>query len=74
MLRYSGMLTVQTQNITSKIDEYKVDLEKLETRMQKLLTLYTQQFSVMESVVGNTNSMRTSLTSSFVGMMNAYKN
>ena len=74
MLRYSGMLTVQTDNITSKIDEYKVDLEKLETRMQKLLTLYTQQFSVMESVVGNTNSMRTSLTSSFEGMMNAYKN
>jgi flagellar hook-associated protein 2 len=74
MLRYSGLLTEQTDNITSKIDTYKVDLEKLEIRMQKLLTLYTQQFSVMESVVGNTNSMRTSLTSSFEGMMNAYKN
>jgi flagellar hook-associated protein 2 len=74
MLRYSGLLREQTDNITTKMDAYKADLEKLEERMQKLLTMYTQQFSVMESVVGSTNSMRTSLTSSFEGMMNAYKN
>ena len=74
MLRYSGLLKEQTDNINNRMDDYKVELEKLEERMQKLLTLYTQQFSVMESVVGSTNSMRTSLTSSFEGMMNAYKN
>ena len=63
----------QTGNVTAQIEDYKEDLQKLEDRMQKLMSRYVEQFSVMESVVGNSKSMRTSLTSSFEGMMNAYK-
>jgi flagellar hook-associated protein 2 len=73
MMRYSGLLVDQTDNAQSQIDHYKTDLTKLETRMQKLLARYVEQFSAMESVVGNSKSMRTSLTSTFDGMMNAYK-
>jgi flagellar capping protein FliD len=42
--------------------------------MEKLLNRYTSQFSVMESIVGNSNSMREGLTSTFQGMMDAYSN
>jgi len=73
MLRFSGLLVEQTGNVTAQIEDYKEDLQKLEDRMQKLMSRYVEQFSVMESVVGNSKSMRTSLTSSFEGMMNAYK-
>jgi hypothetical protein len=31
------------------------------------------QFSLMENIVGNSNSLRTSLKGSFEGLMNAYK-
>ena len=40
--------------------------------MTALLARYTQQFSLMESLVGQTNSMRESLKSSFEGMMAMY--
>jgi hypothetical protein len=39
-----------------------------------LLENYTKQFAAMESVVGNSNSLKTSLSSSFEAMMNSYKN
>jgi flagellar hook-associated protein 2 len=44
----------------------------LEERMEKLMTRYTNQFSIMESIVGNSNSMREGLKGTFEGMMKAY--
>jgi flagellar capping protein FliD len=41
--------------------------------MDTLLARYTKQFAAMDSIVGKTNSLKTSLTSTFEGMMNAYK-
>jgi flagellar capping protein FliD len=41
--------------------------------MDKLLNRYTSQFSIMESMVGNSNSMREGLKSTFAGMMKAYE-
>jgi flagellar hook-associated protein 2 len=46
----------------------------LEERMEKLMTRYMNQFSVMESIVGNSNSMRTSLKGTFESMMKSYGN
>ena len=74
MLSTSGAVLSQSANAVSRIDDYKLELEKLETRMTLLLTQYTKQFSVMESIVGQTNSLRSSLTSSFDGMMATYTN
>jgi len=42
--------------------------------MTQLLARYTKQFAAMDALVGQTNSLRTSLTSSFEGMMAAYTN
>jgi len=33
---------------------------------------YTKQFGIMENIVGQTNAMRESLTSTFEGMMSVY--
>lgn len=72
LLSTSGTVLSQSANAVSRIDDYKLELEKLESRMTLLLTQYTKQFSVMESIVGQTNSLRSSLTSSFDGMMATY--
>jgi flagellar capping protein FliD len=42
--------------------------------MAALLTQYTSQFAAMDSFVGEMNAERTSLTSTFNGMMAMYTN
>jgi flagellar hook-associated protein 2 len=74
MMRSTGLLTQQTNTAKSKIESYKAELSKLEERMEKLLTRYTNQFSVMESIVGESTSMRSSLKSSFAAMLSSNSN
>lgn len=74
MLRSSGLIANQTDSANKKIDAYKVDLTKLDERLSQILERYTKQFSVMESIVGSNNSLKTSLKSSFDGMMASYTN
>jgi flagellar capping protein FliD len=69
----SGALLQNSQSAEKKISSYQAQLATLETRMASLLKRYNSQFSAMESIVGRTKSMQTSLTSTFDGMMNAYK-
>jgi flagellar hook-associated protein 2 len=69
LLATTGALTSQSTNATSKISAYKLELTKLEARMTELLARYTQQFGAMDAIVGQTNSLRTGLTSTFEGMM-----
>ncbi len=66
--------TIMTQSVGSqtRIDEYKVRLEALNTRMEALLLRYTKQFGIMETMVGQSNAMRESLTATFDGMMAMY--
>ena len=73
MLRTTGDLSYQTRNANAQITRYKEDLDKLNTRMESLLSRYNKQFAAMDSMVGSSNSMKTSLKSSFDGMMSAYK-
>jgi flagellar capping protein FliD len=68
----SGALLQNSQNAEKKISGYEAQLAALDTRMSILLKRYNEQFAVMESIVGRTKSMQTSLTSTFDGMMNAY--
>jgi flagellar hook-associated protein 2 len=68
MLRSTGAIDAQTKSANDKITAYKADLVKLEERMQRMLTRYTEQFSIMESIVGNSNSMKTSLKNTFAAM------
>lgn len=74
LLGTSGPLVNQTQTATTQNTRYKDDLTKLQTRMDSLLKRYTTQFASMQSMVGTTNSMKTSLKSSFDGMMATYTN
>jgi flagellar hook-associated protein 2 len=72
MLLSTGLIDTQSQNATKQITKYKEELTVLEERMQKLMTRYTNQFSIMESIVGNSNSTREGLKGTFEGMMKAY--
>lgn len=73
MLRSTGSIDAQTASAQKQISSYQSDLTRLQDQMDKLLTRYMSQFSTMESIVGNSNSLKTSLKSSFEGMMAAYK-
>ena len=74
LLDKTGPLTTQSGNLTKKIDDYKIELTKLEARMTTLLERYNKQFGAMESMVGQSKSLQTSLKSTYDGMMSAYTN
>lgn len=69
MLSSSGPMQTQTTNAETQNVKYQEDLTKLGTRMDSLLARYQKQFSSMESLVGSVNSQKSSLKSSFDGMM-----
>jgi len=74
LLDTTAPLTTQSTNLTSKISEYKKQLNKLDVRMTDLLARYNKQFATMESMVGQSKSLQTSLKSTFDGMMATYTN
>ncbi|MDO9279942.1 MAG: flagellar filament capping protein FliD [Polaromonas sp.] len=74
LLAPDGALLTQTATATTQADKLKATLEVLQTRMEALLARYTKQFAAMESLVGNINSQKTSLKTSFDGMMSIYTN
>ncbi len=74
LLETTAPLSTQSTNLTTKISEYKKQLEKLNIRMTDLLARYNKQFAAMESMVGQSKSLQTSLKSTFDGMMASYTN
>ena len=74
MLLSTGLIDTQTKSAAAQILKHKEELKVLDERMAKLMTRYMSQFSVMESIVGNSNSMREGLKGTFEGMMKAYGN
>ena len=72
LISSTGTLNAQSENLTKRIAEYKEELTKLEDRMTQLLARYNQQFGAMESIVGQSKSLQTSLKSTFEGMMASY--
>jgi len=74
LLDATGAITSQSTNLTKKITDYQKELTDLDTKMTALLTRYNKQFASMESIVGQSKSLQTSLKSTFEGMMSAYTN
>jgi flagellar hook-associated protein 2 len=74
LLSSTGALLTQSENANNQAEKLKVTLAALQTRMQGVLDRYTRQFSAMDSLVGNINSQKASLKSSFEGMMAMYTN
>jgi flagellar hook-associated protein 2 len=74
LLDTTAPLTTQSTNLTTKISTHKKQLIDLDTRMTSLLARYNKQFASMESMVGRSKSLQTSLKSTFEGMMASYTN
>ena len=74
MLDASAALTTQSTNLSTKIATYQKELAALEDRMTAMLARYNKQFAAMESMVGQSKSLQTSLKSTFEGMMASYTN
>jgi len=72
LLSSSGTVAIESANATSRISEYEDDLSALQERMTMLLARYNQQFAAMDSIVGQTRSTQSGLTSSFEGLMAMY--
>ena len=72
LLRNTGLISTQSDNASKKVENYKAELTKLDDRLSQILARYIEQFSVMESLVGSTKALQTSLKSSFEGMMATY--
>lgn len=68
-----GVLLQNSQSAERRVADYEEKLVELESRMSELLDRYMNQFSVMQSIVGQISSMRTSLTSTFEGLASMYK-
>lgn len=69
ILSKTGPLLTQSESATTRNTKYQADLTKLQTRMDALLLRYKKQFASMDSMVGSINTQKTSLKSSFDGMM-----
>jgi flagellar hook-associated protein 2 len=74
LLAPTGILMTASEGANTQNTKYQDDLAKLQTRMEALLARYQKQFASMDSLVGNTNSQKTSLKSTFEGMMSVYTN
>lgn len=62
------VLKVQAGNFTERVTQDNDRLAALRDRMDQLLTRYTKQFSIMESLVGESKSVRSSVENSFKAM------
>jgi len=74
LLATDGPLVTRSENANTQNSKYQKELDALKTRMDALLARYTKQFASMDSLVGQINSQKTSLKSSFEGMMAMYTN
>lgn len=74
LLSATGPITTQSNDLTTQNQTFQNDLSALQTRMDALLTRYQTEFAAMNSFVGSTNAEKTSLTTSFNGMMAMYTN
>ena len=68
----TGPLTSLTNDQNNKIADYQKQLTTLQTRLQDILKRYTDQFTAMDSMVGQIKSTQAGLTSTFAGMMSMY--
>jgi len=68
LLSKDGLLVVQSNNAAKKVTDYQDQLTKLNDRMTVLLDRYNKQFAAMETIVGQSKSLQTSLTSTFANM------
>jgi flagellar hook-associated protein 2 len=65
-----GIFTTRTQSSVKALSDYEEKLEALDVRMNTLFERYMSQFSVMEALVSQLNTTRTSLSDTWMNMGN----
>ena len=65
-----GLFVTRTNSASEAIRDYEDELLQLETRMTNLFDRYIAQFTVMETLVSQLNSTRTSLSETWANMGN----
>ncbi len=65
------VLTVQARGDVERATANKDRLTQLDERMSALMDRYIKQFAIMDSLVGQSKSLRTSVENSFKGMSNS---
>ena len=73
LLRAGGLLSSRNDSDAQKVTTYKTNLSQLDDRLSQIINRYTMQFSIMDNMVGQSNSLRTSLKNTF-DAMNGSKN
>lgn len=68
LIRPTGFIQSNVYSAQQNVERYKLDLEKLDTRMKKLLERYTKSFAILDSFVGQANSTMSRLKSTFDAM------
>ena len=70
VLSSTGPIVRASKNASTMVTHYTDQETQLNSQMQSLLDRYTKQFAAMDMIVGQMNSLRTSLTSQFNSMLN----
>ena len=65
-----GLFATRTESSRRQLFAYERDLEDLDTKMSALYERYVSQFTIMEALVSQLNSTRTSLTETWANMGN----
>tara|TARA_A100001015_G_scaffold303582_1_gene393445 strand:- start:1406 stop:2872 length:1467 start_codon:yes stop_codon:yes gene_type:complete len=65
-----GLFATRTESSRRQLFAYEQDLEDLDTKMSALYDRYVSQFTIMEALVSQLNSTRTSLTETWANMGN----
>ena len=74
LLSSDGLLVVQSNNAAKRVNDFEEQLSQLNDRMTKMLERYNKQFAAMESMVGQSKSLQTSLKSTFDNMNSSSNN
>lgn len=69
LIKTGGTITNLYDRAKTNIADFKKDLAELDERMTRLLERYTKQFAAMESIVGQSNSLRASIKSNYDAMV-----
>ena len=65
-----GLFATRTESSRRQLFAYEKDLEDLDTKMSALYDRYVSQFTIMEALVSQLNSTRSSLSETWANMGN----
>jgi len=69
-----GIVTNRTESAEDNLQDYRLELTKLETRMEAVYQRYLSQFTAMESLMANLEGTKTYLEGQLESLSNFYNN